>query len=30
VSDDANGFRVRIAEAQEGWSVGIEDPAGVE
>ena len=29
MSDDANGYRVRIAEAQEGWSVAIEDPAGV-
>ena len=23
-----NGYRVRIAEAQDGWRVAIEDPAG--
>jgi hypothetical protein len=29
VGQAANGYRVRIAEAADGWRVAIEDPAGV-
>ena len=29
MDEGANGYRVRIAEASEGWRVAIEDPAGV-
>jgi hypothetical protein len=29
VNDDANDYRVRIAEAPDGWRVAIEDPTGV-
>ncbi len=29
MGDDANGYRVRIADAAGGWRVAIEDPEGV-
>ncbi|MGZ5297370.1 MAG: hypothetical protein ACXWYT_10625 [Actinomycetota bacterium] len=29
MGDAANGYRVRIAYAPDGWRVAIEDPAGV-
>jgi hypothetical protein len=29
VGDTANGYRVRLADATDGWRVAIEDPAGV-
>jgi hypothetical protein len=29
MGDGANGYRVRIADATDGWRVAIEDPAGV-
>jgi hypothetical protein len=29
VGDTANGYRVRLADASDGWRVAIEDPAGV-
>jgi len=29
VAAGKNGFRVRIADAADGWRVTIEDPAGV-
>ncbi len=29
MDDTANGYRVRLADASDGWRVAIEDPAGV-
>ena len=29
MGDGANGYRVRIAEAPDGWRVAIEDPGGI-
>lgn len=29
MGDTLNGYRVRLADASDGWRVAIEDPAGV-